>query len=518
MNLRAASALVLQLTHVAAQLALLLFSAWFIAACAFAGQAGVLAGFNYVVPATLIRLLAFTRIGSGYFEKYFGHLQLLQSLQSVRAQLLTAVFYQQVAVQQSTTAHTLQQSSETQAAHWTAVSSPLFSAASVVVALSFFVSFALPDIEFIWYGLLVCVALTLVIAQRLHRQQLAAELLLQQAFLACQQRWLHTVTLWHFSEQNSQQLNAQAIQAAKARQRSQFIELLCESLMVLYSMAAITLMFLTMSVIENPIIWVVAFFLLLAIRDWSTPLLSALWAANREAVFAAQVLPKNPTAVSELQKPSESLGIEFSSIQFAGFSWQRGQKQGPQYSSRWPKQGLVWLKGPSGVGKSSLLQAMLGELEYSGNCYLNGRSLAQFTKAERSQYFHYQQQDAHIFSDTLAHNLMLGQTKLADEQLFQALRWSGLDDWANNEQLGLWLGEQGRPISGGECQRLKLARAYLSAAPILLLDEPFEGLDADMQNQISMNLTDLAQNKLIVIVSHIAPQELSFDLATSLNA
>lgn len=160
------------------------------------------------------------------------------------------------------------------------------------------------------------------------------------------------------------------------------------------------------------------------------------------------------------------------------------------------------LQGPSGGGKSTLLQLLAGEqLPSSGECWLNGQPLLHW---DVRQVIGYLPQDIDIFNLSLAANLRLGNPQASDEQLWQTLTDVALADWAraHPQQLQLQPGELGSAVSGGQARRIALARLLLAERPVLLLDEPFAGLDATTREQVMAALVRRQAQGLLVIASH----------------
>jgi thiol reductant ABC exporter CydC subunit len=159
------------------------------------------------------------------------------------------------------------------------------------------------------------------------------------------------------------------------------------------------------------------------------------------------------------------------------------------------------ITGRSGAGKSSILAALLGFIPYSGEILING---SEFTPGN-FEMFSTLLQDDYLFGSSIRENLKIGRPEASDEELLQALAIVELDGFISSlpEGLGTMIGALGYNFSGGEKQRLKLARTLLREAPIYLLDEPFEFLDHSMVERIAERTARKLKDRLLIIVSHL---------------
>lgn len=163
----------------------------------------------------------------------------------------------------------------------------------------------------------------------------------------------------------------------------------------------------------------------------------------------------------------------------------------------------VLITGRSGAGKSTLLQVLARELApQQGSIELNGMDWLALHDTPALTGYLGQQID--IFDQTLATNLRLGSADASDEQLWQVLGKVGLKDWARSQPLQLQtpLGEYGQAISGGQARRIALARLLLTPKKILLLDEPFAGLDKKSREALWQMLVQHQQQGILIIVTH----------------
>jgi ATP-binding cassette subfamily C protein CydC len=170
-----------------------------------------------------------------------------------------------------------------------------------------------------------------------------------------------------------------------------------------------------------------------------------------------------------------------------------------------PKGSRVAILGPSGAGKSTLaaLALKIARPQF-GRIFLGGVDLANLAAADVRGQISYLSQSTHLFQDTIRSNLLLNDSKTEDAAIWAALDQAAIGDFVRSLPNGLdsWLGEGGAGVSGGQGRRLALARALLSAAPILILDEPCAGLDADTEREFMSLLNTLEANKTVILIVH----------------
>lgn len=161
--------------------------------------------------------------------------------------------------------------------------------------------------------------------------------------------------------------------------------------------------------------------------------------------------------------------------------------------------------GPSGSGKTTLAQVLLRFLDPAEGAYSLGGSDARTLDGDDVRVLvGLCAQDAHIFDSSVRENLRLARTGASEEQLRQALAAARLLEWADGLPDGLdtLVGEHGERISGGQRQRLALARALLADFPVLVLDEPAEHLDLATADALTADLLAATEGRTTVLITH----------------
>ncbi|KAF1709602.1 thiol reductant ABC exporter subunit CydC [Pseudoxanthomonas sacheonensis] len=165
----------------------------------------------------------------------------------------------------------------------------------------------------------------------------------------------------------------------------------------------------------------------------------------------------------------------------------------------------IALGGDSGAGKSSLLALALRLCDpQSGSVRYGGIDLRQFAQADWHAQIAWLPQDAPVFAGSVRDNLRMGAPEADDARLWLALSQVKMEGAirALPEGLDAWVGENGATLSAGQSRRIALARALLRDTPLLLLDEPTEGLDTDTANELLLDLAQASGSRTVLMISH----------------
>lgn len=161
--------------------------------------------------------------------------------------------------------------------------------------------------------------------------------------------------------------------------------------------------------------------------------------------------------------------------------------------------------GPSGAGKSSILSLLMGFIRPSdGEIKISGISLNQFSLSEWREKVAYVSQHPYLFSGTIAENIRLARPGATNADIEMAAQQAAAHDFIVKLPLGYQtrVGEGGARLSGGQAQRIAIARAFLKNASLLLLDEATEGLDAESEQVIEASLSELMEGRTVLMIAH----------------
>ena len=158
--------------------------------------------------------------------------------------------------------------------------------------------------------------------------------------------------------------------------------------------------------------------------------------------------------------------------------------------------------GRNGAGKTTFINLILLLYdEYSGNILINGMNVKEINIQSYRELISVVSQDIYLFNDTIEFNILLGR-KVSDEQLNQVIVDSGLEEFVKEHSLKYVVGENGSLVSGGEKQKIALARALIRNTPIIIFDEATSNLDQKSEKSTKGLIEMEFKDKLIIMVTH----------------
>ena len=169
-----------------------------------------------------------------------------------------------------------------------------------------------------------------------------------------------------------------------------------------------------------------------------------------------------------------------------------------------PKGGFISIVGESGCGKSTMAAILTGRNQgYGGSVKIGGVELSDIREEDLMKNITYVSHQSHLFKGTVRENLLMGKPDAPDPDLWAVLERVNLADFLRDEQgLDTVLSEKASNLSGGQCQRLALARALLHDSPVYIFDEATSNIDVESENDIMREIHSLVGKKTVILISH----------------
>ena len=512
--------LVLMITGLASSIGLLTTSGWFLAATAIAGL-GTL--FNFFYPSASVRGLAIGRTLFRYFEKLVTHDATFRILAKLRVQVFEKIIPLSPGVlnryRNSDLLNRLVSDVDTLDSLYLRLIAPFITAIFVILAMCIGLSFVNAPLALglgasllllvfviptVFYQLGKKFGDKLVHSRALYRTQFLefiqaqAELLLFNAEDKLKDNMAKTEANWQADQQKETNLSGFSTAL------SLFLNGLIIAAMLWFSSQA------EFGNDEYRMAFIALFtFAALASFEILMPLGSAFLHIGQVIASAERVtdiIEQQPLVTFNGKAEFDQNATTLIEAKDLSFTYPERQNRALENLNLTIQKGKkVAILGKTGSGKSTLLQLLVRNYDANqGQLFLAGKPIADYAEDTLRSQFCFLTQRVHVFSDTLRQNLQFASAiNISDEKMIEVLNQVGLGKLLEQEQgLDIWLGDGGRPLSGGEQRRLGLARILLNDAPILLLDEPTEGLDRETERQILRLILAHAENKTLIMVTH----------------
>jgi ATP-binding cassette subfamily C protein CydC len=513
-------------------IALLMLSGWFITATALTGTAiaaGIVIKFDMYLPGSGIRFFALSRTISGYVERLYNHDNVLRAIGAFRLSAFKGLT--------ELSAQKLRSTSDSEwlgklTADLDALDSLLLKyvippAALILslITLSIFISFFWFELAFVFGAfslLLTVLMLSLTIGQTKALAHAKSVLLSQlRADVITHLQGAFELNVSEMMREHEEHILARLESFNDVQNRLNRkignLQLLLDSTLALSLVGLLSsaMHAVNINLIDGPVA-VMLVLLLLGISELIQSIVAQFssWGQTQFAATRLVSLVHQSPNLKQTENTAANL-VNIESID----SLKLLINKHPKIASSLAKtidisvedQDLILITGRSGSGKSSLASALAQKEVIDRNIVeitINHKHCLNEISSEMwYQNLGVVEQQNRVLSGTLRYNLDLGLEAKSDEQLQQVLQALELWDWAKNLENGLdtWLGETGASVSGGQARRLNIARVLLREPQLVILDEPFNGLDANMTARIWSKMELFLRKRKVILLMHEAP-------------
>ncbi|MBF0783900.1 cysteine/glutathione ABC transporter ATP-binding protein/permease CydC [Muribacter muris] len=512
---------VLAIVGLTASIGLLSLSGWFLAASALVGSSLL---FNFFYPSSGVRGLAIGRTISRYFERLVTH----DATFRVLANLRVAVFKKLIPLspaglsryRHSELLNRLVADVDTLDTLYLNLLSPFISALMVIVFMAIGLSFVSPLLAWVVCCTLAALLLILpTIFYHLGRKLGQIAVHTRAAYRSQFIEWIELnaeFLLFGVQQTMREKLHRTEHQWLAAQGRESQLGSLSNALLIVLNGILVTItLYLSATAInvenaEQPqALIALVVFCVLASLEILMPIGIAflhLGQVISAAERIGEITEQTPTVVFQGQAVWQKIAENRPLVRFENVDFHYPQRTDRILNNLSfeivPRQKIAIL-GKTGSGKSTLFQLLNRNYDpTSGQIWLNGCKIEAYPEQTLRQHLVTLSQRVHIFSQSLRDNLRIGNPNATDSALNQVLADVGLAYLTEQGGLDVWLGEGGRPLSGGEQRRLGLARLLLSEAEIVLLDEPTEGLDRETEQHILQLIFNHCRHRTLLMITH----------------
>ena len=220
--------------------------------------------------------------------------------------------------------------------------------------------------------------------------------------------------------------------------------------------------------------------------------------AASEKIFRFLELPEAPKKAAIFPRNAEIV------CENLRFSYETDREILKSIDLRIPKGQFVAIAGESGCGKSTVASILMGRNRgYKGTIRIGDIELSDIAESSLMQNITYISHNSYLFKGTIRENLLMGNPDATEDEMWAVLEQTNLAAFLRNEEgLDTKLAEKASNLSGGQCQRLALARALLHDSPVYIFDEATSNIDVESENDIMEQILLLAKKKSVLLISH----------------
>ena len=220
--------------------------------------------------------------------------------------------------------------------------------------------------------------------------------------------------------------------------------------------------------------------------------------AASEKIFRFLELPEAPKKAAKFPRNAEIV------CENLRFSYEAGREILKGMDLRIPRGRFVAIAGESGCGKSTVASILMGRNRgYKGTIRIGDIELSDIAESSLMQNITYISHNSYLFKGTIRENLLMGNPNATVDEMWAVLEQTNLAAFLRNEEgLDTKLAEKASNLSGGQCQRLALARALLHDSPVYIFDEATSNIDVESENDIMEQILLLAKKKSVLLISH----------------
>jgi ABC-type transport system involved in cytochrome bd biosynthesis fused ATPase/permease subunit len=211
----------------------------------------------------------------------------------------------------------------------------------------------------------------------------------------------------------------------------------------------------------------------------------------------------------DLPEPSQEGKQEISDdcsivCQNVSFSYEENREVLHNVNMSFPMGSFTAIVGESGCGKSTIAAVLMGRNKnYTGSVTVGKTELKRTAESSLMKNLTYISHQSYLFKGSVRDNLLMGKPNATDVELWNVLEKTRLADFMQNENgLDTLIQEKGSNLSGGQCQRLALARALLHDSPVYIFDEATSNIDVESENDIMEQIHKLAKTRTVILISH----------------